>query len=468
MHFNTIVEVAKLIQSKQLSPIELTQMQLERIQQWDPHLKSYATLMAGQAMDTARQAEAEIMSGHYRGPLHGVPIAVKDLCYTRGVRTMGGAQVKVDHVPNHDATVVQKLAGAGAILLGKLNLTEGAMGGYNPAFPIPINPWHPERWTGSSSSGSGVATASGICFGSLGSDTGGSIRFPSAACGVVGLKPTWGRVSRYGVLALAESMDHIGTMTRSVADAGLMLHAIAGPDPNDPTTLPHSVPEMLDKLGQGLTGIRIGFDQHYATSDVDPELVAAVGDSVDVLVDLGAELVEIELPDIDPFVLAWPVLCTAEAVLAHQATYPLQRETYGPWFRGWLDKGANVTGADYARANNLRVACNGHFQRAISEIDILVCPSMSAPPHPVTAETLYGPMTDRPPKFQRFTVPFNYNGMPTLSLPCGFTSDHLPLSLQLVGKHLSEPLLCQVGHAYQQASTWHQRHPDLERVRTAN
>ena len=162
MHFNTIVEVAKLIQSKQLSPIELTQMQLERIQQWDPHLKSYATLMAGQAMDTARQAEAEIMSGHYRGPLHGVPIAVKDLCYTRGVRTMGGAQVKVDHVPNHDATVVQKLAGAGAILLGKLNLTEGAMGGYNPAFPIPINPWHPERWTGSSSSGSGVATASGI------------------------------------------------------------------------------------------------------------------------------------------------------------------------------------------------------------------------------------------------------------------------------------------------------------------
>jgi amidase len=263
-------------------------------------------------------------------------------------------------------------------------------------------------------------------------------------------------------------MDHIGTMTRSVADAGLMLHAIAGPDPNDPTTLPHSVPEMLDKLGQELTGIRIGFDQHYATSDVDPELVAAVGDSVDVLVDLGAELVEIELPDIDPFVLAWPVLCTAEAVLAHQATYPLQRETYGPWFRGWLDKGANVTGADYARANNLRVACNGHFQRAISEIDILVCPSMSAPPHPVTAETLYGPMTDRPPKFQRFTVPFNYNGMPTLSLPCGFTSDHLPLSLQLVGKHLSEPLLCQVGHAYQQASTWHQRHPDLERVRTAN
>ena len=179
MHFNTIVEVAKLIQSKQISPVELTQMQLERIRKWDPTLRSYATLMPERAVDMAKQAEAEIMSGHYRGLLHGVPVAVKDLCNTRGVRTMGGAQTKADHVPDHNATVVQKLADAGTILLGKLNLTEGAMGGYNPVFPIPVNPWHSQRWTGSSSSGSGVATASGLCFGSLGSDTGGSIRFTS-------------------------------------------------------------------------------------------------------------------------------------------------------------------------------------------------------------------------------------------------------------------------------------------------
>lgn len=468
MHFNTIVEVAKLIQSKQISPVELTQMQLERIREWDPTLRSYATLMPERAVDMATQAEAEIMSGHYRGLLHGVPVAVKDLCNTRGVLTMGGAQTKADHVPDHNATVVQKLADAGTILLGKLNLTEGAMGGYNPVFPIPVNPWHSQRWTGSSSSGSGVATASGLCFGSLGSDTGGSIRFPAAACGVVGLKPTWGHVSRYGVLALAESMDHIGPMTRSVADAGLMLQAIAGSDSNDPTTLPYPVPDMLAKLGQELIGIRIGFDQYYATSDVDQELAVAVSNSVDVLVELGAELVEIKLPDIDSFVLAWPVLCAAEAVLAHQATYPLHRKAYGPWFRGWLDKGADVTGADYARANNLRAICNGHFQRAMSEIDILICPSMSAPPHPVTTEALYGPMIDRPPKFQKFTVPFNYNGMPTLSVPCGFTRDYLPLSLQLVGKHLSEPLLCQVGHAYERATTWHQHHPNLDCVSTVS
>ncbi len=468
MHFNTIVQVAELIRSKQLSPSELTQMQLERIQQWDPHLKSYATLMAEQAVETARQAETDIVAGDYRGPLHGVPIAVKDLCYTRGVRTMGGAKVNTNHIPAYDATVVRKLTAAGAVLLGKLNLTEGAMGGYNPTFPIPINPWHPQRWTGSSSSGSGVAIASGLCFGALGSDTGGSIRFPAAACGVVGLKPTWGRVSRYGVLALAESMDHVGPMTRSVADAGLMLQVIAGPDANDPTTLSDPVPEMLTSLDQTLSAIRIGFDQHYATSDIDPELAAAVSSSVDILVELGAEVVEIKLPDIDPFVLAWPTLCTAEAVLAHQATYPSEREVYGPWFRSWLDKGAGVSGADYARANTLRATCNGHFQRAMSGIDLLVCPSMSAPPHPVTPAGLYGPMSDRPARFQRFTVPFNYNGMPTLSLPCGFTRDHLPLSLQLVGKHLSEPLLCQVGHAYQQTTNWHQHHPNLNRILSEN
>ena len=216
---------------------------LQRIDELEGRLKSYATVMADSAMVAAQKAEQEIESGTYRGPLHGVPIAVKDLCFTKGVRTMGAAKVLADHVPSFDGTVITKLEAAGAVLLGKLNLTEGAMGGYNPEFDIPKNPWNPDRWTGSSSSGSGVATASGLCFGSLGSDTGGSIRFPSAACGIVGIKPTWGRVSRYGVLALAESMDHVGPMTRCVADAGIMLEAIAGFDPNDPTSLPNPVPK---------------------------------------------------------------------------------------------------------------------------------------------------------------------------------------------------------------------------------
>ena len=461
LHFRTITEIAEHIAAKQLSPVDVTTAMLERIEQLDGQLKSYATVMREHAMASAQEAEREINAGMYRGPLHGIPIAVKDLCFTKGVRTMGAAKVMADHVPTFDGTVIAKLEAAGAILLGKLNLTEGAMGGYNSEFDIPKNPWNPDRWTGSSSSGSGVATAAGLCFGSLGSDTGGSIRFPSASCGIVGIKPTWGRVSRYGVLALAESMDHVGPMTRSVVDAGIMLEAIAGFDVNDPTSLPSPVPNMLEGIGQDLRGIRIGFDENYATHDIDVELAEAVRIGVGTLADEGAEIVEVALPDVDEYVSAWPTLCSAEAVLAHAATYPSQRDDYGPWFRGWLDMGAKVTGADYAKANNLRAACTGHLRRVFAEIDVLVCPSMSAPPHRVSPKMLYGTYGARDLKFQRFTVPFDYNGAPTLSVPCGVNSEGLPLSIQFVGKHLTEPLLCRVGDAYERATPWSDLHPDV-------
>ena len=462
LHFRTITEISEEIASKQLSPVDVTAAMLERIEELDRQLKSYATVIAEQAMAAAQAAEREITAGKYRGPLHGIPIAVKDLCFTKGVRTMGGVEVLAGHVPAYDSTVITKLASAGAVLLGKLNLTEGAMGGYNRNFDIPKNPWNPDRWTGSSSSGSGVATAAGLCLGSLGSDTGGSIRFPSAGCGVVGIKPTWGRVSRYGVLALAESMDHVGPMTRSVTDAAIMLEAIAGFDPNDPTSLPDPVPNMLEGIGRDLQGVRVGFDENYATHDIDTELADAVRAGVKVLADQGAEIVEVELPDVDGYVSAWPTLCATEAVVAHAAYYPFRRDAYGPWFQGWLDMGAKVSGAEYAKANNLRAACTGHFRRVFSEIDVLVCPSMSAPPHAITPEILYGGSYEpRVPKFQRFTVPFNYNGAPTLSVPCGMNSEGLPLSIQFVGKHLTEPLLCRVGHAYERATPWHDLHPDV-------
>ena len=409
LHFRTITEISEEIAVKQLSPVEVTAAMLARIEQFDGQLKSYETVIPEQAMAAAQKAEQEINAGRYRGPLHGVPIAVKDLCFTKGIPTRGGVEVLAGHVPAFDSTVIAKLESAGAVLLGKLVLTEGAMGGYNPNFAIPQNPWNPDRWTGSSSSGSGVATAAGLCFGSLGSDTGGSIRFPAAACGIVGIKPTWGRVSRYGVLALAESMDHVGPMTRSVADAAIMLEAIAGFDPNDPTSLPDPVPNMLDGIGQDIQGVRIGFDENYATNDIDAELADAVRAGVAILSDQGADIVEVELPDVDAYVSAWPTLCATEAVVAHAAYYPFRRDAYGPWFQGWLDMGAEVSGADYAKANNLRAACTGHFRRVFAEIDVLVCPSMSAPPHIVTPEILYGPYEPREPKFQRFTVPFDYN-----------------------------------------------------------
>ena len=461
LHFMTITEVAKRIASKQLSPVDVTTAMLERIEQLDNRLNSYATVTPEHAMAAAQAVEQEINAGTYRGPLHGVPVAVKDLFFTKGIRTMGGMEVLAGHVPTFDSTVVTKLASAGAVLLGKLNLTEGAMGGYNPNFDIPQNPWNPDRWTGSSSSGSGVATAAGLCFGSLGSDTGGSIRFPAAACGIVGIKPTRGRVSRYGVLALAESMDHVGPMTRSVADAAILLEAISGSDSNDPTSLPDPVPTMLEKVGQDIRGIRLGFDEAYATNDIDPELAEAVRAGVEVLANQGAEIVEVQLPDMDPYVSAWTPLASAEAVAAHACTYPSQRDAYGPWFRGWIDGGAKVTGADYAKANNLRAACTGHIRTVFEEIDVLVCPSMSAPSHIVTQKMSYGPYAPRHPKIYRFTVPFNYNGAPTLSVPCGMNSEGLPLSLQFVGKHLTEPLLCQVGHVYESATPWSNLHPNV-------
>ena len=459
LHYQTITEVAERIRSREISPVELTRAMLDRIAALDGELKSYATVMAEQAMTAARAAEAEIVARRYRGPLHGVPIAVKDLCFTTGVATMGGAQVLRDFVPDFDGTVVQKLNDAGAVILGKLNLTEGAMAGYNPSFDIPINPWGADRWAGASSSGSGVATAAGLCYGSLGSDTGGSIRFPAAACGTVGIKPTWGRVSRYGVLALAESLDHVGPMTRSAADAGIMLQVLAGHDPNDPTSLRAPVPAMLSGLGKGVDGLRIGVDERYIGDDVDAEMAESVLSGARLLESMGAQLVTVEMPDTLPFSRAWGVLCSAEAAAAHRDTFPSRADEYGPWFRGWLEKGSGYSAAEYAAANQVRLACNGILAGIFEEIDVLACPSMRTPPGRVTPEELYGPMGEDEWTWGRFTIPYDFNGAPTISLPAGLNSEGLPLSIQFVGKHLAEPLLVQVGDAYERATQHNLRPP---------
>ncbi len=357
---------------------------------------------------------------------------------------------------------MERLEGAGAVLLGKLNLTEGAMGGYNPKFDVPLNPWETGHWPGASSSGSGVATAAGLCYGSLGSDTGGSIRFPAASCDTVGLKPTWGRVSRHGVLALAESLDHVGPLTPSVVDAAISLETISGQDPRDATSIPNIVPDMLEGIRSGFKGVRLGVDERFIAHDVDPEVANAVLEAVSILQDLGADIVEVSVQDLDSYVLAWAVLCSVEAVAAHSETYPERRNDYGPWFQVWLDMGAKVSGADYARASTLRAACKGHLLGVLSQVDVLMCPSMADPPHPLTMESQYGPLREeRRPRFQRFTVPFNFSGTPTLSLPCGMNSEGLPLSVQFAGNPLSEPLLCRVGHSYEEATEWHQLHPDV-------
>ena len=461
-HYKTIEELSLLIKNKKLSPVEITEYILKRISILDPEYKSYVTVMHEQAITSAQNAEKEIATGNYRGPLHGVPIAVKDLCFTKGVRTMGGCKVMENHIPSYDATVITKLNNAGAVLIGKLNLTEGAMRGYHPEFQVPVNPWNKDKWVGNSSSGSGVATALGLCFGSLGSDTGGSIRFPSACCGIVGLKPTWGRVSRYGILALAESLDHVGPMTRSSADAGFILQAIAGYDENDPTSLTDVMPDISTTISKDIKGIRIGFDEKYATEGVNEEVAKSVVDSLSVLKDLGAEIVDVKMPDISKYISFWYDIARAESILAHSEFYPNKREDYGFFYRKWLDTGSKITGAEYAHANNMRIECNSLIKTAVEPVDVLLTPTLIAPPHTITPEMLYGPSKLIHNKnFQKFTIPYDFNGTPTLCTPSGFTEDGLPLSIQFVGKHLSEPLLCQIGNAYEKLTGFTSAHPDV-------
>ncbi len=472
LHYRSLRDVATLIETRDMSSVELTRTMLERIGSVDGRLRSYATVMAEQAMDAALAADAEIANGGYRGPLHGVPVAVKDLCYTRGVRTMGGLAVLADFVPDHDATVVTRLQAAGAVILGKLNLTEGAMAGYHPDFDIPVNPWDADLWPGVSSSGSGVSTAAGLCFGSLGSDTGGSIRFPSAQCGLVGLKPTWGRVSRYGVLELAGSLDHIGPMTRTVADAAIMFEAISGHDPNDPTSLADPVETVLDRLATGVSGLRLGVDTRYVFVGVDPAVTGVVMAAADVLRGLGVSLVDVAVPDAP--LGDWSTICSYEAARAHSATYPDRADEYGAYFGQFLENGSAVTDEAYAEALSRRDAFSAQFEGMLQTVDAMICPTVNTP-IPLLDGMGYDSMEAfgqavaeiaqrfTPPlgSFTQFTVPADFAGTPTISLPCGFSSTGAPYSLQLVGRALSEGTLCRIAHAYEQATNWHTRHPTV-------
>jgi amidase len=473
LHYLSLSDVARLIETRELSPVELTQMMLDRIQTLDVRLHSYATVMADEALAAARAAEREIQSGNYRGPLHGVPIAVKDLCYTKGVPTRGGLKVLDGFVPEFDATVVAKLNAAGAVLLGKLNLTEGAMVGYHRDFDIPVNPWGEDLWAGVSSSGSGVATAAGLCYASLGTDTGGSIRFPAMANGIVGLKPTYGRVSRYGVLPLAESLDHVGPLTRSVRDAAIVLEAIAGVDPHDPTSLDAPVPRMVGALGRGVEGLRIGFDRAYALDGVDPVLASAIEVAVGELERLGARVVGVQVPDVTAVLAAWPVVCAAEAVHTHRETFPSQADEYGAYFREFLEFGASISEAELANARQAGTEFSERFRAVLSSVDAVLSPSAGTP-FTVPSGLQYGSMTEwNQARAQRelslgiekaytaFTFPHDFAGTPSLTLPCGLSTEGLLYTMQLAGAHLSEAMLCRIGHAYEEATQWHGRHPPV-------
>ncbi len=460
LHYLSLDEVARRLKARKISSVEATTAILDRIDTLDPKLKAYATVTRDRALADAKARDAETAAGKSLGPLHGVPIAVKDLCNTEGVPTAGGMAIHRNNVPVKDATVVARLKQAGAVILGKLQMTEGAFGAHHPSIPAPLNPWNATYWTGSSSSGSGSATAAGLCFGSLGSDTGGSIRFPSTMNGLSGMKPTWGRVSRAGVFALADSLDHIGPMTRSALDAAIMLGVIAGADADDPTAVPLAVPDYAGSIGAGVRGKRIGLATNM--TDLDPDSRQALDGAAKTLRAAGAEIVDVALPgDFNNGSRDWVALCAIETALAHEATYPSRAAEYGPVLAGLIEMGRRLSGLEIARLQVRRAALTGGLNKLLASLDLLLMPVMGRAVYSLESLAAGGRDPESVAARLRYTAPFDLSGHPTLTLPGGMTHDSVPTGFQIVSRAFDEGPILAAGHAFQQATDWHLKRPPL-------
>lgn len=461
LHYLELTEVAHLIQTRKISPVEVTQALLERIEALDRRLHAYCLPTPELALEQARKAEDEISKRRYRGPLHGVPIALKDLCYTKGIPTSAGMPIHRDFRPTFDGTVVKRLYDAGAVCLGKLQLTEGAFADHHPDITVPVNPWHPDHWVGASSSGSGSATAAGLCFGSIGSDTGGSIRFPSAANGVTGLKPTWGRVSRYGAFELASSLDHLGPMCRSAADTGVMLGAMAGADPNDPTASQKPVPDYLAGDDRELRDVRIGIDDRYSGDGVDPAMVRTTQEALRVLTGLGAQVVHVRFPEVDQILRDWLPHCAVETAVAHEATFPSRRAEYGPGLSGLIELARGVSATAYQKILLRRRDFAGRVAALFQSVDLLLIPAQFIPSPTIAQMAMLGQDPEAFVSLTRFTSPFDMTGSPALTLPSGFTPKNTPIAVQLVSRHWDEGLLVRAGRAFQKETEWHRQRPKI-------
>lgn len=448
LQWYTAGELADAFRNGNCDSVTVTQSTLARIQTLDPQLGSYVSVLSEHAVASAQRLDDELAGGHDRGPLHGIPIAVKDIFAVTGLPTAVGSEVLKSLGPaSQDAVVIERLRAAGAVLLGTLALTEGALATYHPNNKIPVNPWDRERWSGVSSSGSGVATAAGLCFAALGTDTGGSIRFPAAVNGVVGIKPTFGCVPTTGTFPLCPSMDHIGPLARSVQDAANLLAVIA-----DDRTL-----AMIDKSASALIGLRIGIDDNFAYFQTNPTIVDQIMACAEVLESAGAVRVSVKVPDWEPVQSAWAPLCAVEAVQAHKNFYPARRGEYGEEFAAFLDMGRTLTPSMLSAANRSRKEFSKRLQQVFKHIDILFCPTMGVPVPP----RLRSADDEDIPSLMRFTAPFNAAGNPALALPCGVAADGMPLSLQMIAGHGCESKLITAAYAFEQATVWHTQHPSF-------
>jgi aspartyl-tRNA(Asn)/glutamyl-tRNA(Gln) amidotransferase subunit A len=445
-----MIEVSEKIRTKEVSPVEVTHSSLARLQEVEPTLTAFATTTPELALEQAKIAEKEIRDGNYRGPLHGIPLAVKDLYDTAGVRTTSSSAQRADHVPDTDSVSVAKLYAAGMVLIGKTHTHEFA---YGATTPTTGNPWAPDRTPGGSSGGSGAAVASGVVHVALGSDTGGSIRIPAALCGTVGLKPTFGRASRVGVASLSWSLDHVGPLSRSVVDSALVMAAMSGYDRTDPGTVDVPVPDMVTGIDAGVEGKKIGIPINYYTEHVATEAAQAAESAAATLEALGADLVEVKIP------MAEHIISTEWAIMMPEATaYHMDRlrnspEKFTDETRTLLEIGAAQLATDYVNALRLRTLIQAAWEEMFSSIDVLLAPTL------VAAATLRsdpfirwgdGTVEGATPAYVRLSAPANVTGLPSLSVPAAFTADGLPLGVQIIGKPFAEPEILRFGYALEQ------------------
>ncbi|MGD9890021.1 MAG: amidase [Dehalococcoidia bacterium] len=452
----SITEAAAGFRRRDFSPVDLTRALLERIERLNPTLNAFVTITADRALAEARDAEARLVRGDDASPLLGIPVAHKDIYATDGIRTSAGSALLTDWSPDADATAVARWQAAGTVMLGKLITHEFAIGIQWPDehFPPARNPWDTDRVPSGSSSGSGAALAAGLCMGATGSDTGGSIRGPSAFCALTGLKPTYGRASRAGVVTLAWSLDHVGPMARSALDCAHLLQSLAGYDPLDPASATAPVDDYVARIDEGVRGLRIGVPRRYFFDETTPEIEAAIEEALGVFRSLGAEVREVDIPSIEAASVGILILLV-EAFAYHQDDLRARPELFGKVAGRLFRTGGLFTGGEYMQAQRLRSRLCDGLRSVFRDVDLLVAPVTAEPP--TTFEEAYS----APRRRQSQTMPFNMTGSPALALPCGFTDSGLPLGMQIVGPAFGEALVLRAGHAYQRETDWHLRRPPV-------
>lgn len=460
LHFETVESLSGMIMRREVSSREVVDHMLQRVSEVDPVLQAYTNVDADSARSAANDIDKEYSQGQWRGPLHGVPMAIKDIYGDQGRPLEVGMSSRRGLKADKTATVVQRLRDAGAVILGRVHTTEGVYGEHTSPFEPPRNPWGLDRWVGVSSSGSGSSTAGGLAFATLGSDTGGSIRMPSSANGVTGLKPTWGRCSRYGVFELAGSLDHVGPMARSARDAGIVLEAIAGFDPSDATSLSAAVDNYGARTGTDLAGTRIGIDVSWALIDVSETVRHSMLSALACFEGLGAEIVPVNFPDSEQINDDWFTVCGVQTALAHGSWFDENADSYGDGLREVINIGKRTSAVDYQAVLKRRAEFKGAVENVLSTVDMVFIPGL--PYEAPLAADMVTMGAEQLAEVHRYTVPFTMSQMPTITFPIGFTvAETLPVAGQLVGAALTEKKLVRVANAFQQVTDFHSQHPQL-------